>query len=169
MKELFRVQESPVSPAAEEALRLWLGRPLPAAYVAFLRETNGAELATHDRDGDCLCLWHAEEIPEYNRGYGIQKWLPGTFAIGSDGGDDAILLDMTVSSDPEAWPVVRVGFGALARDEFCQQAASFGAWTALEFRLVTTPPPKFDLPTRAEVAEDVRKILKDFPEGDDPF
>ena len=136
MKEIFRVNEPPMSPEAERLLRIWVGRPLPAAYVMFLRETNGAELGKHDQEGDCLRLWSAEEIPEDNQGYQIQKYLPGTFAIGSDGGPDAILLDMTASEDPDAWPVIRVGFSDLDRDEFCQQASSFGAWADLEFRLI---------------------------------
>ncbi len=143
MKEMFRVNEPPLTPDAEQLLRLWFGQPLPTVYVTFLRETNGAKLGRHDRDGDCLQLWRAEEIPDFNRMYEIQKYLPGTFAIGSDGGDDAILLDMTASGDQDAWPVIRVGFGALARDEFFQQASSFGAWAALEFRLATNPPPQF--------------------------
>jgi len=60
----------------------------------------------------------------------------GVFAIGSDGGDDAIMFDTTVSADPGSWPVVRVGFGALDREEFCVQAANFQAWANAEFRLL---------------------------------
>lgn len=123
MKELFQVQG-------------WLGRNLPLQYLAFLRETNGAELGVHDRDGDCLCLWSVTEVPEMNAAYSIQRWLPDAVAIGSDGGGDAMLLDMSLAAEPECWPVVRVGFGALAREEFFVQAPSFAGWAAREFRLV---------------------------------
>ncbi len=135
MKELFQVQEPPASDSAIETLRRWLGRDLPSLYLALLREANGVELGVHDERGDCLCLWSATEIPELNAAYSIQRWLPETLAIGSDGGDDAILLDMSKAMDPEVWPVIRVGFGALARDEFFVQAPSFAKWAAVEFRL----------------------------------
>ncbi len=123
---------------------MW-ARELPDAYLALLRETNGAEWAIHDApgSGDCLRIWCAEEVAEYNEGYGIQKWLPETMALGSDGGDDAILLDRAASTDPNCWPVIRVGFGALDREEFCIQALSFQAWATDEFRLRRDPPPKF--------------------------
>lgn len=138
MKELFQVQQPPATDTAIESLRRWVGKDLPSRYLALLREANGVELGAHDEDGDCLCLWSATEIPELNAAYSIQRWLPDTFAIGSDGGDDAVLLDMSAGVDPEGWPVIRVGFGALAREEFFLQAPSFAEWATLEFRLVRT-------------------------------
>jgi hypothetical protein len=142
---------------------------LPRQYLAFLQESNGVELGVHDEGGDCLCLWSAAEVPELNAAYSIQRWLPDTFAIGSDGGDDAILLDMSAAPEPECWPVIRVGFGALDREEFLVQASSFVAWAALEFRLVSSPPPAFDLPSSEDRAKDVDLVLRKFPEGDEPF
>lgn len=136
MKEHFQVVQAPASEEAKRALQEWVGRLLPSSYVDFLRETNGAELGVHDGGGDCLCLWSAEQIPQLNAANQLQRWLPGTFAIGSDGGADAVLLDMTPSASPERWPVIRVGFGALDREEFCTQAGSFAEWADRAFRLV---------------------------------
>ena len=165
----FRCIAEPASPEAIQAIESWLQRDLPSGYVALLLETNGAEWGIHDEGGDCLCIWPPDIVREYNEGYSVQRWLPGTVAIGSDGGDDAILLDCSGSADPELWPVIRVGFGALDREEFELQGASFAEWASNEFRLRRDPPPQFELPTRAEVAEDVEAILKDFPDGDEPF
>jgi hypothetical protein len=142
---------------------------LPPQYLAFLREANGVELGVHDEGGDCLCLWSATEVPERNAAYGIQSWLPDTFAIGSDGGDDAILFDMSGAAEPESWPVIRVGLGALDREEFLVQAPSFAVWAALEFRLVASQPPAFDLPSSEDRAKDVDLVLRKFPAGDEPF
>lgn len=169
MKEHFRVHHSPAAESATEALRRWLGRDLPTQYLAFLQESNGVELGVHDEGGDCLCLWSATEVPDMNATYSIQRWLPDTFAIGSDGGGDAILLDMSAAAEPDCWPVIRVGFGALAREEFLVQAPSFSVWAALEFRLVTSQPPAFDLPSSEDRAKDVDLILSKFPAGDEPF
>ncbi|MGC4000846.1 MAG: SMI1/KNR4 family protein [Anaeromyxobacter sp.] len=169
MKEHFQVQRPPATEAAIADLRRWLGRDLPPRYLEFLLETDGAERGVHDLGGDRLRLWSATEVPGSNAGYGIQRWLPETFAVGSDGGDDAIVLDMSAAPEPERWPVVRVGFGALDRDEFLVQAPSFADWAALGFRLVSPVPPAFDLPSTEEVAKDVDRVLRRFPEGDDPF
>lgn len=169
MKEHFQVHRPPATDGAVATLQRWLGRDLPPQYLAFLREANGVELGVHDEGGDCLRLWSATEVPERNAAYGIQRWLPDTFAIGSDGGDDAILFDMSAATGPEGWSVVRVGLGALDREEFVVQAPSFAEWAAREFRLVSAGPPAFDLPSDEDRAKDVDAILRKFPEGDEPF
>jgi hypothetical protein len=169
VKEHFQVHRPPATDSATATLRRWLGRDLPPQYLAFLQESNGVELGVHDEGGDCLCLWSATDVPDLNATYSIQRWLPDTFAIGSDGGDDAILLDMSAAPEPECWPVIRVGFGALDREEFLVQAPSFAAWAGLEFRLVRSRPPAFDLPSSEDRARDVDQVLRRFPEGDEPF
>jgi hypothetical protein len=83
-----------------------------------------------------LVLWSAEEIPGLNEAYGVQQYLPGVLVIGSDGGDDAIALDMTISDDANAWPVVRIGFGNLDRVDLVVQSANFAGWVTSGFRLV---------------------------------
>lgn len=166
MKEHFRVHRPPATASATANLRRWVGRDLPPQYLAFLRESSGVALGVHDRGGDRLRLWSAAEVPELNAAYGIQRWLPATLAIGSAGVDDAILLDMSAAPAPERWPVVRAALGALVREELLVQAPSFGAWAALEFRLVRSRPRAFDLFTSEDWAKDVDLLLRSFPGGD---
>lgn len=168
MKEHFKVNQTPADDLQISMLLKNIGA-LPSAFLEFLRETNGSELGVTDAGGDCLILWAADEISQNNENSKVQEYLPLAVAIGSDGGDDAILLDKSKSDDPEKWPVVRVGFGALDPDEFVLQATSFSEWASLRFRLKSSPPPEFDLPSQEEISEDVDKVIAEFPEGDEPF
>jgi hypothetical protein len=68
--------------------------------------------------------------------------VPELLAIGSDGGGDAIGFDRAASSNPELWPVVRIGFGNLDRVDFVHLASGFQDWQRLEFRLVPKPATK---------------------------
>ena len=86
----------------------WLGHEIPGAYRDLLAETDGAETwwdAADDRNSESLVLWSTGEIPGLNEAYEIGRYLPGVVAIGSDGGDDAIVLDMTVADEADTWPV----------------------------------------------------------------
>ena len=134
MKEHFKVTAPPATPEAIEAVVRALG-PLPSAYVMFLHETNGAEFGSTDRDGDCLVLWGCEELAPYNESSELRESLPNCLAIGSDGGDGAVLLVRTGGA-PDLWPVVRVGFGSLDPDELTEQAPTFATWAESRFRLL---------------------------------
>jgi hypothetical protein len=133
MKEFFRVQNEPVGEAAIAELLRHAG-PLPAMYLAFLRESNGTEYGIMDVGGDCLVLWGAEEAVEQNTASEVPNYLPSCYAIGTDGGDDVILLERSDIS-PESWPIIRVGLGSLDPEEFIQQAANFEEWAKSKFEL----------------------------------
>jgi len=135
MREYFKITASGASQDALNELQQQLGHELPDNYLALLLETNGAEWGVHDVGGDCLQLWKAQEVPEFNAAYEVQRWLPGVVAIASDGSGRAIILDTTVATEPNGWPVLRVEFGALDRDEFTPVAPNFLAWVEREFRL----------------------------------
>jgi len=135
MKELFGVQSAGATSQELVDLQTALGFALPDAYLSFLRETNGAQWGIHDTGGDCLALWQTGEIVRMNQDYQIQRYLPNVLAIGSDGGDDAIVFSKVSLSPPNAWPVARVGFGALDADEITPLADSFVEWVTDEFRL----------------------------------
>jgi hypothetical protein len=84
----------PASELAIEQLRNNCGFALPSEYVTFLQFSNGGEGTL------CIEPWYfqlqrAEEVIAYNRGYQTERFLPGFFAIGSNGGDEmlAILKD----------------------------------------------------------------------------
>jgi hypothetical protein len=136
MKDWFRVHRPGASPRDIQNLLTALDHGLPDAYIALLNETNGAESAIHDQRGDCLHLWPTDAIIQLNHDYQIARWLPDVVAIGDNGGDDAIVLDMRASPDPNDWPVVRVGFGDLDRASFHTIAPNFGQWIAQAFGLV---------------------------------
>jgi hypothetical protein len=143
MKNLFQVVNPGALLAAITALERELSTELPFSYKELLRASNGVEWAVHDTGGDCLCLWSSEELIELNEAYQIQHRLPATLAIGSDGGGDAILFDRRPFDRPDEWPVVRVGFGVLDRDEFVLQANNFESWVRKEFRLLEAQAPEF--------------------------
>jgi hypothetical protein len=142
MKEAFRVQPAPASTKQIAELQAAVGQ-LPQAYVAFLLESNGAEWGVTDTEGDCLAMWSAADVLELNEAYQVQRYLPSALAIGSDGGDDALLLIREPAGSADYWPVVRVGFGALDPTEFIPQAPSFAVWAAQRFQLRRPPPPVF--------------------------
>ena len=43
-------------------------------------------------------LWRAQDLHELNRAYEVEKWAAGLFLIGSNGGGEALALDMRTSS-----------------------------------------------------------------------
>ncbi len=166
MKENFHVTKNP---ASDDDIRFLISAvgPLPTAYIHFLRETDGSEYGITDQRGDCIVLWGCREIVEENRTRNIQQQLPNALAIGSDGGDDALLFDCSVTDNPNEWPVVRVDFASLESEEFVIQAASFSEWAKIDFRLRTSEPATFDLPRSEDWNADIEKLAKDFPKGDD--
>jgi len=77
---------------------------LPDEYLAFLQYSNGGE--------GFLCIepWYfqlcsAEEVVEYNKGYKVEEFLSGWFAIGSNGGGEMLAIR---KSDGSPCPVYMV-------------------------------------------------------------
>jgi hypothetical protein len=92
------------SGASDEALgRLlqYVGVPLPADYLEFLRWSNGAEgfLGSDDEEGPYLALCRAEEIPELTESG--KAMHPGCLHIGSSGDSTFCLLIDVSGSTPE--------------------------------------------------------------------
>lgn len=168
MKEKFRKTKNP---ASEDDIRFLISEvgPLPSAYILFLRETDGSEYGITDQHGDCIVLWGCRELVANNKEYNIHQQLPNALAIGSDGGDDALLFDCSATNNPNEWPVVRVGFASLESEEFVFQSTSFSEWAESDFRLRASEPPNFDLPRPEAWNEDIDKLIKDFPKGKDPL
>lgn len=73
------------SSAREEAE---LGRPLPSPYVDFIRMSNGLHTLGN------LSLLGVDGVVARNADYEVQRYLPGYFMIGDDGGGSAILLNL---------------------------------------------------------------------------
>jgi len=140
---LFRVVHSPAPVAEVAALRVVSG-PLPASYEKFLSITDGAEWCANDQDGDCLVLWSAREIAELNEAYQISRYVPELLVIGSNGGGSAVGFNRATSSEPEHWPIIRIGFGNLDRTDFVQLAPSFQSWWLGGFLLRPGPHIAFN-------------------------
>jgi hypothetical protein len=78
-------------PPLPEAVEIFLSRvdfTLPAGYERFIRCSNGAEGFLNNA---YLVLWSIETLSPFNEGYRVEKYAPGFFIIGSDGGDTSML------------------------------------------------------------------------------
>lgn len=98
---------------------------LPRAYLAFLRRSNGGEGAVRDR---YVRLWSAENVLAWNRSYGIPDVMPGTLAVGNDGGSRAYVFDGRDHSDNP--PILRVHLCRLGFEHADVVAADFASLLA---------------------------------------
>ncbi len=75
-------------PAGQKQIQDLIARAvpgLPQEYIALLQYSNGGEGSLGINPG-WFQLWAAEEVMEFNKGYQIDKDLPGYFGFGSNGG-----------------------------------------------------------------------------------
>jgi SMI1 / KNR4 family (SUKH-1) len=106
---------------AIQALIANCGFALPEEYLSFLRYSNGGE--------GFLCIepWYfqlcpAEEVIAYNQGYNVEEFLPGWFAIGSNGGGELLSIR---KRDGSPCPVYMVPFIPMAESDAVQIAHDF--------------------------------------------
>lgn len=116
--------------ASEQDIAALLSRvgDLPAAYVEFLRATDGVEGAIDQPEGGEVHLYSVSESLDCNTAYGIQESLPALWMIGDDGGDYAFCFDRAASPLPDNWLVVEAPLGALFADDLFTVATSFSDW-----------------------------------------
>ncbi|HHV65435.1 MAG TPA: SMI1/KNR4 family protein [Peptococcaceae bacterium] len=62
---------------------------LPAGYIEFLEESNGADICF---DNTYLLLWPLTDLFFLNQEYDVEVFAPNFFLIGSDGGDTAYAI-----------------------------------------------------------------------------
>lgn len=92
-----------------ERLQAALGRPLPVAYRAFLKLSNGAGLSR--RDLWRLRLWDALNLPGWSHGFGfVPEQIAGAVAFGDDFGEKALVFDMRQTHPDGQYPIVRVNY-----------------------------------------------------------
>ena len=91
---------------------------LPSDYVAFLKESNGAEGTISE--SSYVALWPVDELRAANDDYGVVEFAPGLLLFGSDGGDTAYAFDTT-----DSMTVVEVPFIGMSRDEVRPVAPTF--------------------------------------------
>jgi len=111
----------PASEAAIQTLIADCDFALPPDYLTFLRYSNGGEgILCIDPGWFRICP--AEEVIEYNRGYCVEKYLPGYFAIGSNGGDEMLAIRMR---DGSPFPVYMVPFCPMSEGDSLEVAHDF--------------------------------------------
>jgi hypothetical protein len=103
--------------SAERALAV----RFPGDYTSWLRDNDGLE---GDLGGCYLALYAVEELVPRNRDHALADHMPGLLLIGSDGGGEAIGLDVR----GEEAGVVLVNLSSLRWDEAVHQAGSFQAF-----------------------------------------
>ncbi|MDB5296562.1 MAG: hypothetical protein JWO31_2545 [Phycisphaerales bacterium] len=114
---------------AVDALRRAAPIELPSAYLNHLRQSNGGEGVLAVEPGYAV-LWPAEEVIGSNRDIEVERWAPGLFAFGGNGGGELLAFD-TRRGEPYA--VVMVPLIGLAledatviAEDFEQLTQSFG-------------------------------------------
>jgi hypothetical protein len=115
-------------PAGSEAVaRLSAAVPqLPAAYLAFLSQFNGAEGSLGAEPG-WFVVWSAEEALVASNEYGVSEYLPGYFAFGSNGGGELLVFHLAKPTEGQVFMVPAVG---MAEPELLSVAGSFAEFTA---------------------------------------
>ena len=111
--------QPPALALAVQKLRAESGLDLPADYLAFFGQSNGGE---GELGGGWVSLWPVQEVLQLNRDYEIQRWAPGFFGIGSDGGDKALVFDVRA---PKPWKIYTMPFGSLVGEDAVLIAESF--------------------------------------------
>jgi hypothetical protein len=114
-------KRAPASESAIQALAASCDFPLPNEYLTFVRYSDGGE--------GFLCiepwyfqLWSASELIAYNQAYHVEEFLPGHFAIGSNGGGEMLTIR---KRDGSPCPVYMVPFIPMAECDAVQIAHDF--------------------------------------------
>lgn len=114
-------RRDPASADAIRVLQASVDFTIPPEYLTFLQFSNGG-------DGDlciepwCFRLESAESVIDFNRGYQVEKFLPGFFAIGSSGGGEMLAIR---KEDGSPCPIYMVPFIPMAEGNAAQIAFDF--------------------------------------------
>jgi hypothetical protein len=110
-----------VSAAAISACETDLGLKLPNEYVEFLKLSDGGEGFIGE---NYIILWSCDELPQLNRSYKVEQFLPGFLIFGSDGGGEAYGYDTRTDS----LKIVQVPFVVMNWDDARPMGTSFNAF-----------------------------------------
>lgn len=111
-------------PASETAICALAARcdfELPVEYLSFLRYSNGGE-GSLSIEPWYFQLWQAEILIAHNQGYNVEEFLPGWFAIGSNGGGEMLTIR---KRDGSPCPVYMVPFIPMAEGDAVQISHDF--------------------------------------------
>ena len=116
--------------AGEDVIRKVLASctySLPSDYVNFLRLSNGGE-GPLPVSPLWFQLWRAEELLDFNKGYGRDEFYPELFLIGSSGGGSLIAFELLPK---HPWPVVAMDWYDSKRECVDHLAPDFRAFLRL--------------------------------------
>src|SRR5258707_13996145 len=82
----------PADQAAVKAAETESAVCFPSEYREFLGLTNGGVGLIGS--GGYATLWRVEELCRFNKEYEVDKYAPGLFFFGSDGGGEAFAFDL---------------------------------------------------------------------------
>jgi hypothetical protein len=126
---------SPADDAEIAALAAFLGRPLPADYLDFLRRHDGGSLWY--RDIWYLHLWRAGDIPTWSATYNFTRdRVPGALVIGSDGGSEALVLDARPERPDGQYSVYAINFISLDWADAIPVAPEFRSLLVLQHEML---------------------------------
>jgi hypothetical protein len=111
-------------PASDATLRSLIAQcdfTLPPEYLSFHRYSSGGEGSL------CIEPWYfrlcaADEVIAYNQSYRVAEFLPGYFAIGSNGGGEMLAIR---KRDGSPCPVYAVPFIPMAESDAVQITHDF--------------------------------------------
>jgi hypothetical protein len=132
---VLKVIRPPASGEAIARLRAEWDVALPASYLEFLRQSDGAAGCLSDEEGDYLTLWGSAEVVERNASLSRHSAWPEFVAIGTDGQGGWVGFCRAGSLEPESWPVVRVNGSSSIPAGVRELARNFQEWARDGFRL----------------------------------
>jgi hypothetical protein len=89
---------APVGAAEIEQFERESGFKLPIDYIAFLQRSDGGEGFVGPNQ--YIIFWRLGELAAMNKAYEVEKFAPGLFLFGSDGGGEAYAFDTRTSAVP---------------------------------------------------------------------
>ena len=113
LKGTYCEKREPAKPETIQNLNNSATDELPKVYPALLRYSDGGEGKLNLETG-WFMLWSSTEVIELNKGYEIDKNLPGYFGFGSNGGGELLVFDIE-SGRP--WKVVMIPFIPMSAKE----------------------------------------------------
>lgn len=94
---------------------------LPQEYIAFLQYSNGGCGSLGINPG-WFQLWATEEVIEWNKDYLIDKYVPGYFGFGSNGGGEFFAFEI-IQGEP--WKIVMIPYIPMEATEAITIAKNF--------------------------------------------